>query len=367
MELLLELFQINDQVEQELFEGQLMTVLEDLGNLKQLNIGPMINAFKQSYNNYDNGRRGGRSLSQTHVGNKLSRQWMQSIGRDSEVIEDTTAIKNWNGVRRVIDKQEGRVVGAVINLNKKPIAVMVTPSTELQYKDTAVGLAWDFTRGGVLKDEEKEALSAVLAKAASDYKQDVVGSSKDKSEANSVEWERFYDSDKVGELIKAGKPPRTGERKVAVKDYETWYDAMKDGGAKVDRSDKLVTAEYKGMPAGEWDKEAGKGFIIQRGDPFNKNIEKVYGKVKQLQGIAQRVENVKMFINELVKYGPVTLTVILGDKKADETRNARSKRGGPASRILSNEEIRQEKKILRNAWQFSKLVSLKPSKMLLRS
>jgi hypothetical protein len=346
MELLLELFQINEQVEQELFEGQLMTLLEDLGNLKQLNIGPMINAFKQHYSSNKSSR--GRSLTQTDVGNKLNRNWVSRIGRDSEVIQDSSVIKNWNHVRRVIDKAEGNVSGAVINLNKKPIAVMVTPyAGELNYKDTAVGLAWDFTRGAVLKDEEKDALLKVLSAPEADYRKHIVKGSKDKSEATSVKWESFYKSDKIQALAAAGKPPRSGERNVPVKDYETWYDAMKDGGAKIEKGDEIVKAEFKGMPAGEWNKKEGKGFFIQRGEAFNPSVDLVYGKPKQIQGIAQRVENVKEFINLLAKYGTVTLTLILGDKIADVKASERRARGTPEPRILDATEMRNAKEALK--------------------
>ena len=339
MELLLELININKQVENSLFESQLFTLLEDLGNLKKLNVGSMINAFKQTYGG---GKKSGASTGE--VGNKLTKHWSGRIGKDSPVVETDTQIKNWGGFRRVIEKTDGNPVGAVIHLDKKPVAVLVLNGTPLQYKNDIVGLAWDLSKTG-LSDEIKTGIMTSLAMADSGYNRIVSKTSKDKSVSDSVKFERFYKSDKVAALEKAGKP-FTGERKVPVKDYETWYDAMKDGGAKVDRSEDLVTAEYKDQPVGEWNKKTGKGFFIQRGEYINPRIEHIYDKPKQIQGIAQPVENVRAFIEALVTHGIVTLTVILTDVEGQKKTGDRRAVGGPAEEKTAEQSKADLKKRL---------------------
>ena len=329
MELLVELLKINEQTA----EDQLIQLFEDLGNLKKLNIGSMINAFKQSYYRGSKGQNGHT----TEVENKFRRHY--GIGKESEIIESDVQIKNWGGFRKVIEGVEGYPVGAVINLDKKPVAVVVLNGTELKYKNETVGVAWDFSKTG-LSDEVKNAVMFALENADGHYNRKLSKIRKDKSETDSVPVERFYRLDKVKALEKEGKTVK-GERQVPVKDYETWYDAMKDGGAKVNRDDKLVTATLNDLPIGEWNKETGKGFIIYRQEALNAEVSEVYGKPKQIQGISHKVEQLRSFVEALTNVGVVTLSVVMVDKEGQKKNQDRLKVGGPAPREVSQSKAKE--------------------------
>jgi hypothetical protein len=365
MELLKELIQISIDSEEKLFEEQFQSLLEDLGNLKQLKIGSMINAFKQHY-----GSGGGRGRNQSgpstgDVGNKFQKKWSaMNIGRDSEVIIGDTAIKSWGAFRREFTKSEKPIVGAVVNLNSKPVATIVVDDTGyFKSKNDVYGIAWDLSKVD-LSDEIKEKIVASLAGPDSGYNNETKKSSKFKSDAERARFERFYRSDKVEALKKEGKQAKD-KIEVPVKDYETWYDAMKDGGAQLDKTEDYVKASVNGKPMGEWDKKEKKGFFIQYKEAFNSSVEKVYTEVKQIKGIAQTTEDIKRFVEALIENGKVTVDFIIADIEQNKKAQERRERGKPEPVKLSDADMREAKSDLMKRLAFykaSKLDTVKDAK-----
>lgn len=202
MELLRELLQINRDIE-------LTELFEDLGNLGQLELGPMVNAFKQTYNAYSNGRRGDVKNSSTE-GNKF--QDMR-VGKDSETVEGGN-IKNWPGLKRVYKKfSDDKPVATIFTVDKKPVALLIASEWDTNSVNDKVALAWDFSKTEI-SDEEAEVLTRNLNKAGQ------------------KEWR--------GEVIGTTRSPKTSVRKDEIK--------SKDYDYKVhDYVEKFTTRKYAGF------------------------------------------------------------------------------------------------------------------------
>ena len=160
MELLLELMQISEDSSDRLLESNMMLLLEDLGNLKQLRIGSMIDAFKQ---NFYSSRK--NTVGTTEVGSKINKTWGNRAGRDSEIIKGTKVLKNWNAMRREIEGHETPPAGAVIKFKGDPVAVIVLPHDEaLKSRNDVVGLAWDLSKVKLEDDVKKSILASLGTK-----------------------------------------------------------------------------------------------------------------------------------------------------------------------------------------------------------
>lgn len=155
MELLRELVEIKR-------DTYMSDLFEELGNLGKLELGPMVNAFKQTYSVYTRHTRGYRADNKetSAAGKKFSNQSME-IGKDSETV-DGGGIKNWMGLKKVYKKfTDQRPIAAIFVVDKKPVALMIAAEWDLSSINDRVALAWDFSKVAPTK-EESEALTKGL-------------------------------------------------------------------------------------------------------------------------------------------------------------------------------------------------------------
>lgn len=285
-------------------------LLEDMGNLKKLGLGPLVNAFKQTF--YKSTNRGG-ALHDTEVGNKFSRG--NGIGRDSEIIDYSGVIKKWAHVRKAFTSHPDSVAIA-FRLNDKPIALMVAQSEDVTRASAACGLAWDLTKSGLTEAEQNKALAAL---------DQPKGGTKGKSTHDKVE-EIFTSSwEKKRELEKDGKT-LGGTKTIPYDDYEDWSDRVRGGGAKLDKSGDKIIAKVGDTEVGSWNKDTKKGELIvtkSEAESINSMISTVYGKPKQYVGITHTIKQAASFIEELAMFGSLTAQVVLADKNAMAKRGER--------------------------------------------
>lgn len=201
MQLLTELIEINKQLnminEEQTFIEMLDALFEDLGTLKQLNLGRMINAFKQG-DSYGNGFSFGHrsKLNTSSVGNKLAKY--RGIGRDSE-IADIGIIKNWGTIRReaknAVDKNSA-AQAVVLYANNKAVAVIVgsNPILEAPKKGNVVGLSWDFSGQGLTGEEVNKLIANLAVTPDMSFREKVTSSDSFKSEKTTTQtagpWEK---------------------------------------------------------------------------------------------------------------------------------------------------------------------------------
>jgi hypothetical protein len=137
MKFLQELIQINRGAELE-------ALFEELGNLGKLGLGPMVNAFKQSYTTYSKRREGLQKYTGAE-GKKFSQE-MIAIGKDSESIE-CGKLKNWNGVKKFYkEHSDDQPAAAIIKVDGKPVALMIAREWDLTNTNDKIVLAWDFSK-----------------------------------------------------------------------------------------------------------------------------------------------------------------------------------------------------------------------------
>lgn len=189
MELLRELLQINH-------DAKMSDLFEELGNLGKLGLGPMVNAFKQTYAVYY--RRGG-DKNTSKEGNKFSNG---RIGKDSETI-DVGHVKNWTALRREYKKNsEGYPLAAIFKVDDKPVALLIASESDTTSVNDRVGLAWDFSKLNIDEEEGKKLVAGLNTKGDSDWRTEVIGT--DKKALASIrtdkEKERDYDFTK-GEYV----------------------------------------------------------------------------------------------------------------------------------------------------------------------
>jgi hypothetical protein len=190
MELLRELLQINH-------DAEMSDLFEELGNLGKLGLGPMVNAFKQTYAVYH--RRGG-DKNTSKEGNKFSTQH-GAIGKDSETI-DVGHVKNWTALRREYKKNaEGYPLAAIFKVDDKPVALLIASESDTTSVNDRVGLAWDFSKLNIDEEEGKKLVAGLNTKGKS-WRTEVIGT--DKKALASIrtdkEKERDYDFTK-GEYV----------------------------------------------------------------------------------------------------------------------------------------------------------------------
>ena len=183
MELLQELLEISNK-------SDISQLLEDLGNLGKLDLGPMVNAFKQTYSIYRGGRRSGSGKkTSSPEGSKLQ---SYELGKDSEAV-DAGAIKNWAGVKKAYKAHEDRrPLAAIFSIDDKPAALLIAGPWDIQSINDKVALAWDFSKVKVTPEEAEE-LTKGLNKAGEDYWNKVVGS--ERSVGGSAKTEKVSKSD----------------------------------------------------------------------------------------------------------------------------------------------------------------------------
>jgi hypothetical protein len=135
MKLLKELNQLDTNKE-------FVELLEDMGTIRDLGIGKMINVFKQDFRKYAN-REG--SLTTSSVGKKFNRDW--KVGKNSKVTKMgtlTTAGALRNAWKNYDYSSAKRPVpaAAVIYLRHKPAVIIV--GTDMNQLNDVVGISWDF-------------------------------------------------------------------------------------------------------------------------------------------------------------------------------------------------------------------------------
>lgn len=155
MELLAELLTMNE-------DKDLEQLLEDLGNLKKLGLGRMVNAFKQSFRYYDDGRRRWNSsgMRATDVGNKINAR-ETGIGPNSTFVDVKHPIKNWGTIKKTYrDNQESKPCAVVIYVDRKAVSLMIGNMDSLSGAKGPWGVTYDFT--GFLDEDEIKPIVASL-------------------------------------------------------------------------------------------------------------------------------------------------------------------------------------------------------------
>lgn len=259
MRLLEELAIINGELQQ---IDQSFQLLEDLGKLKELGLGRLVNAFKQSFTMYS-GRRSVTRPATSGIGNKINRQ-VTGVGNNSEAI-DLGVIKNWNDVKKAYKNNDGGAA-IVFYINNKASVLMVSNGWNVVDKYSGLGLAWDF-KGTSLKDEEINDLASTL---------------------NTQELK--------GEKV-AGKDDDDGK-------IPAFLRKEPNPNKKSERSMKTQNNDY------DW----------------NEKKYKTKDVITHYQGITQTPKDIAAFITKLASYVGATLTgkLILTDKEARAKRGNRN-------------------------------------------
>ena len=158
MQLLTELLDIDDQ--------NSLFLTENIGKLKDLGLGRMINAFKQSFSLSGHGSTA--RLNQTNVGAKiLSRA--TGIGPNSQVV-DGGNVRNWPHLRREIinNLADPGVAAILFKIDEKPVAlVALGPQWSITNAKAVVGMAWDFTNASGSDQEVQSVLNGLSIKRKS--------------------------------------------------------------------------------------------------------------------------------------------------------------------------------------------------------
>ena len=191
MHLLCELIEIKKNVE-------MLDLLEDLGNLRKLGLGTMVDAFKQTYSR-------GKELDTRAVGNKFSRYDHGAIGRDSETV-DGGIIKNWNGLKKVyLANKDDYPLATIFSVDGKPVSLMIASISELDSINSRVALAWDFSSVKPTPEEATELTKGLNSKGSeSSWRRKVVGDVKPEKSSRSekIEDETYnYQTSKYEKLF----------------------------------------------------------------------------------------------------------------------------------------------------------------------
>lgn len=140
-------------------DAEIVDLLEELGNLGKLGLGPMVNAFKQTYSAWS--RRGGGENKSTSTTEKKFSQQNLRVGKDSEAVEAGN-VKNWAGLKRAYKAHsDDRPIAAIFIVDKKPVALLIGAEWDLNSVNDKVALSWDFSKVAPTK-EESESLTKGL-------------------------------------------------------------------------------------------------------------------------------------------------------------------------------------------------------------
>lgn len=335
MQLLTELLHVQKQTDAILLENVFLTLLEDMGNLNKLGLGALVNAFKQTFKKTEHGRHS-TALQTTEVGSKFVKY--SGVGRDSPIVDWSETIKKWPNFKKAY-LSEPNVRGAAIYLNDKPVALLVARPDDMGRSSASCGLAWDLSRSGISEEDQNELLRNLYTAAyTGDSREVYVGGAKSKSEHIKVASQYVDRWDKKAALEKIGKKPKEF-KEVPFKDYTDWVDYARETNTdiKFDKSTEgIVKAMSHSAEVGTWDKKAEKGFVLIKKEPFS-DIDKVYGKPKNFQGVTQTIQQFAQFMQKLCTLGIVTVKLVLkdeaGEKLAGERVNNR-----PTKRIYTSHD-----------------------------
>lgn len=180
MDLLNELLEIRKEL-------SFNALLEDLGKLKELGLGRMVNAFKQSYHGFDTGRGSQRrvGIATSEIGNRIN-SYNTGIGANSEAI-DVPKITSWSTIKKAFKANEDRLpAAAVFYVNNKAVALLIAGSWELTSVKSVVGLSWDFTGTSATEEDINKMTSPLAARVTNAYR-GTVTTSKGKEKSAGVE------------------------------------------------------------------------------------------------------------------------------------------------------------------------------------
>lgn len=136
-------------------------LLEDLGNLAQLNVGPMINMLKQP----GVGSRGKTGDIDHISGNKFANK--HNGVSSTSPIEDGGVIKNMAGLRKVVRDNQA-AVGFALYIGQHAVAFALSDSDTLAGASRYSSVAYDLTPfNNILKKVEDDAIAAHNATANS--------------------------------------------------------------------------------------------------------------------------------------------------------------------------------------------------------
>jgi hypothetical protein len=121
---------------------EFVELLEDMGNLRDLGVGKMVNVFKQEFRKYAS--RPGQ-LTTGSVGKTFNKDW--KVGKNSKVEKMGTLVSAMalrNAWKNFDYSKPSRAIpaAAVLYLRHRPIAMIV--GTDMAQLNDVVGLSWDF-------------------------------------------------------------------------------------------------------------------------------------------------------------------------------------------------------------------------------
>jgi len=172
MELLNELLEIKSQLD-------FSMLLEDLGKLKDLGVGRMINAFKQSYQTYDHGRGQSRrtGIRASEIGKNLHRY--SGVGPNSEAVE-VPKVSSWATVKKAFKANEASRA-AIFYVDGKAIVLLICDTYDISTNSRAAGLSWDLNGVGCTPSEINNITSTLSDNTESSYSTKKVIHDNDKS------------------------------------------------------------------------------------------------------------------------------------------------------------------------------------------
>ena len=118
-----------------------LNLLEDLGNLAQLDVGPLINVLKQS-----GGHNVGSGRSIGHVEKTFHREWDMPIGSNSPIVDIGNLKDGIKTLRKAFKTYETAVAFAVY-IGGKAAMFGTSDSYTLAGGSRVSKLAYDFIRG----------------------------------------------------------------------------------------------------------------------------------------------------------------------------------------------------------------------------
>lgn len=185
-------------------------LLEDLGNLAQLNVGPMIDILKQQHYGANGAGQRGRGPTISSIANKFQ-QYQPIIGTTSEVSDFIPLKDGFKSLRDAFKKatnDEKDPKGFALYVDKKAVAFAVTDYEQLRGGSRISKLAYDFTPfEAIIRRKEDEAHAA-----RSKYYRDPAEPNREKLKTDKEEMPYFYKdynkSDEENDAAKAKLKPK---------------------------------------------------------------------------------------------------------------------------------------------------------------
>lgn len=293
-------------------------LFEDLGNLKTLKLGRMINALKQSYAFYNSSYRNNE-----HVGNKINSNLY--IGANS-VIHDVPSIKEFADIRKVYTKTHEGCRAMALYANGEAFAFII--GDEVTKPSLNMAIAYDFSKLPLPPEKHAE-LAKTLGVDGKDYNKhsDKVPSKSTHQQAN-IERVSSWDKKRVYDHDKKELPPHKDR---VVTNFDKWEKDVRKAAYNFEtiKSDNRILARDKktNKLLGEFDKDKSTGYVRDYGDDqFNPDIENVIHELKNFEGLTVNVGQLRNFINAIcadLKGIKITGKAVMFDADSNNLRQKR--------------------------------------------